>query len=219
MSGTANVDSSVFRDRDSIPFAPSGEAPSRARRDQQIAADHILVARARMQPDMVAPPVQTDGVDETALGTSIKGPALPFEKRTHFAPSSASSKPVTPFQSAAPGLAAPSATPVTPSPSGGRTVVAQSLKRQSLPFRKSSGAPASPPIPGWDIGRYGRLCIDLVKNPKDEDAVLASNGISRDQRRALDRYWEERMMTEPELRLEWKRCCDARVDELARRGR
>ena len=96
----------------------------------------------------------------------------------------------------------------------GRTVAATSLKRQSLPFRKSSGAAATPPIAGWDVVRYGRLCIDLVRNGKEEDVVLANYGITRDQRRALDRYWEERMLGEPEQRLEWKRACDARVAEL-----
>jgi hypothetical protein len=215
-TGTEDMDMSFFRAPAATPFAATPPQVTPARRDAQIASDHILAARARGSVDVALP---AGDCDETVLGAPLgAGRSLPFDKRTRYAPTSSPAGPATPFQPTAGDAARPppAAQPVVASSMSGRTVAATSLKRQSLPFRKSSGPSAPPPVAGWDVVRYGRLCIDLVRGGKEEDVVLANHGITRDQRRALDRYWEERMLGEPEQRLEWKRACDARVEELSR---
>lgn len=114
----------------------------------------------------------------------------------------------------------PSEHPVAPPPTGpafqsGFTVAARPLPRKSLPFRRNA-APAAAPPPGWDVERYGRLCIDFIRSGLDESLILQRAGINEEQRRALDRYWEDRMFAEPELRLVWRSACDRRVAEIER---
>jgi hypothetical protein len=123
----------------------------------------------------------------------------------------ATARPI-PFVQGERAVAPPAAGPAFQS---GFTVAARPLPRKSLPFRRNAAPIAAPP-PGWDVERYGRLCIDLIRSGLDESVVLQRAGLTPEQRRSLDRYWEDRMFAEPELRLMWKSACDRRVAEIER---
>ena len=112
-----------------------------------------------------------------------------------------------------------SSAPQTPSPSAGFTIAGSSGARPSMPFaRLAAPNPASIP-PGWTIARYAALCFDLHASGFPEEKVLAMAQITRDQRLALDAYWQNRMNAEPALRVEWKGHADRREAELrASRG-
>jgi len=126
-------------------------------------------------------------------------------------PLPATARPI-PFAPRDQALAPP---PTGPAFQSGFTVAARPLPRKSLPFRRGATAAAAPP-PGWDIERYGRLCIDMIRSGLDEAVILHRAGLTAEQRRSLDRYWEDRMFAEPELRLAWRGACDRRVAEIER---
>jgi hypothetical protein len=125
-----------------------------------------------------------------------------------------------PFRPSAPASASAPAAPASsrhPSLQSGFTMAGSSGARPSMPFmRGGSPNPESLP-PGWSIQRYAALCIDLHASGMPEERVLAMAQLSRDQRLALDNYWQGRMTQEPALRAEWKAHADRREAEL--RGR
>lgn len=161
--------------------------------------------------------METEELDEPA--PREQRAATPFPKPATSEPRStimasqlpATARPV-PFNAAEQAVPPP---PTGPAFQSGFTVAARPLPRKSLPFRRDAGPVAAPPA-GWDIERYGRLCIDLVRSGLEEAQVLHKAGLSLEQRRLLDRYWEDRMFSEPELRLVWKSACDRRVAEIER---
>jgi len=157
-----------------------------------------IVVRTPEQPAPVVEPDETQMVDPR-----LAKPSLPFD-------TSKAAQPII-----------ISASPRTPSPSAGFTIAGSSGARPSMPFaRLAAPNPGSIP-PDWTIARYAALCFDLHASGMPEEKVLAMAQITRDQRLALDAYWQNRMNEEPALRVEWKGHADQREAELraSRTGR
>ncbi len=234
---TDEMDMSAFRGPASTPFATphASQISDPARRAEQQRADEKLQNQDR---EVVIRMQQAySGV---ALGETRPAEAADFKKPLPFGAEEKPKHAIHPAVNRAPqalvatahlpeGSAAPEAKPFEgirrhpptvhlqaglPEQSG-FTRAGSSGGRPSIPFQRGP-APSEDALPrGWDLARYAALCIDLHATGLPEPEVLKVAGITNEERRALDAYWEHRMVREPALRVEWKSHADRRGTELA----
>jgi hypothetical protein len=149
---------------------------------------------------------------ETAdISAAVRALSLPFAKAS--GPSSAAvAKPVTSrprvgtgtedISQFVPREATPflkTGTPTAP-PLGGATPPREPIKPPSAPPPAAATAPRE-----LTLEQYASLSAELSISPERVGAILAKYGVPGvDGRRALDRAWEARFSTNPELQQRWQ---------------
>lgn len=226
---TEEHDVGMFRESAPTPFAAVSAPANPERRMEQQRADVRLASPtdqdviARMKGSLgSASPGETQAMTPapSALPTPFSGPttASSVPATTAFLDRGGPRSAPLPFDPNAPSRTPspsghPDAGPPSQDPQRGFTVAGSSGARPSMPFARMGAPNPSSCPPGWTIARYAALCIDLHASGLPEERVLAIAQITRDERVALDAYWNQRMMQDPALRLEWAAHADRRKAE------
>ncbi|MDC3955581.1 hypothetical protein [Polyangium jinanense] len=79
------------------------------------------------------------------------------------------------------------------------------------------GSSTPPNTPTLTLERYASLCVELTAAPGHAQAVAWRYGLTHEQWKKVNAYWQGRMASEPDVRAAWERACVTYRDWLMRR--